>query len=56
MDELEFRKVMNEFQILEFPDLNFIDEFPKVREALRLHAGNIIETDELIETLKKEFT
>ena len=56
MQELEFRKVMNEFQILEIPDLNFIDEFPKVREALRLHADNIIETDELIETLKKEFT
>lgn len=56
MHELEFRKVMNEFKILEIPDLNFIDEFPKVREALRLHADNVIETDELIETLKKEFT
>ena len=56
MDESWFRTTMNEFHISEIPDLNFMDEFPKVREVLRLHFENIIETEELIEKFKIEFT
>lgn len=56
MDEDWFRATMNEFYISEIPDLNFMDEFPKVREALRLHFDNILETEELIEKFEIEFT
>lgn len=55
-DEIWFRATMMEFSISETPNLNFIDEFPKVREALSLHFENIIETDELIEKLRINFT
>jgi len=56
MDEKWFRATMEEFKLLETPDLNFMDEFPKVREALRLHFDNAIETEELMEKLKVEFS
>lgn len=56
MDETWFRTIMNEFYISEIPDLNFMDEFPKVREVLCLHFDNILDTEKLIEKLETEFT
>lgn len=55
MDEAWFRTTMREFHLSEIPDLNFIDEFPKVREALSLHFDNILETEELVEQFKAKF-
>ena len=55
IDEQWFRTIMNEFNLFEIPDLNFIDEFPKVREALRLHKSDTIETAEVIKQLKTVF-
>lgn len=55
MDEDWFRMVMNDFNLTEIPDLNFMDEFPKVREALRMHAENVLETEELIGKLRIDF-
>jgi len=56
MDESWFRSTMHEFDIPEIPDLNFMDEFPKIREVLRLHTKNITETQELITQFKIQFT
>lgn len=56
MDEAWFKMTMKDFHLIEIPDLNFMDEFPKVREALRLHADDVLETDELIEKLIADFT
>ena len=50
-DEEWFRTTMNSFNIYETQGLNFIDEFPKVTEALRLHNSHALETEDLIEEL-----
>lgn len=55
MDEKWFRTTMEKFQLSEVKDLNFMDEFPKVREALRLHFDNVLETEELIEKFRIDF-
>ena len=54
-DEDKFRKVMDQFNLREIENLEFIDEYPKVRENIKLHFRNILETGELIETLKQKF-
>lgn len=54
-DEEWFRTTMKHFQIFENPNLNFIDEFPKVREALTLYQENILETEDLIQRLETLF-
>lgn len=54
-DEKWFRSTMNDFRIVENADLNFIDEFPKVREALRLHEENRLEPADLIEKFESLF-
>lgn len=46
---------MKDFNLEEIENLEFIDEYPKIRENINLHFKNILETRELIETLKKEF-
>jgi hypothetical protein len=48
MEEARFRKTMAEFNIFEVPSLNFIDEYPMVTEALRLHFPGAIETEDLL--------
>lgn len=54
-DEIEFRKIMSDYNLNEIENLEFIDEYPKVRDNINLHFVNIIETNQLIETLKKEY-
>jgi hypothetical protein len=48
-----FRKIMSDFNLLQTDDLEFIDEYPKVREPLRLFNSSIIDTSELIDKLKE---
>ena len=46
---------MNNFKLKKIDDIEFVDEYPKVREPLRLFENNITESDKLIELLKKEY-
>ena len=46
---------MDNFNLKEIDGIEFVDEYPKVREALRLFENNITQSNELIELLKKEF-
>lgn len=52
-DEVAFRATMQEFDLTEVPNINFIDEYPLVTEALRLHHPELVETTELLETLSR---
>lgn len=52
-NEEKFRNIMNQFNLSEIENLEFIDEYPKVRENINLHFENITETGELIETLRQ---
>jgi hypothetical protein len=51
MDEVAFRDAMQEFNLTEVPSINFIDEYPLVTEALRLHRPDLIETTEMLKIL-----
>ena len=55
VNEKSFREIMDRFNLKEIPDLEFVDEYPKVREALRLHSSNVIEPFDLINTMKEKF-
>ena len=55
IDKNEFLAVMNSFSIYEVEDMKFIDEFPLVTEALRIHKENVIETSEMIDRLAEIF-
>lgn len=50
-----FRQTMADFELFEIPDLNFIDQFPKVREAIHIHYNNTLFTEETILRLKEQF-
>ena len=50
-DEVVFRSVMEEFNLTEVPNINFIDEYPLVTESLKLHYPELIETAEMLEIL-----
>ena len=54
-NEEKFRNIMNQFNLSEIENLEFIDEYPKVRENINLHFENITETGELIETLRQTY-
>jgi hypothetical protein len=54
-EETIFRNIMKEFSLKEIPDLNFIDEFPKVVEPLTMHNIDAKETDIVIDELNKYF-
>lgn len=51
MDVVAFRAAMKEFNLTEVPSINFIDEYPLVTEALRLHRPDLIETAEMLKVL-----
>ena len=55
VDQKSFIKIMDSFNLKEVDGIEFADEYPKVREPLRLFEKNITESDELIELIKKEF-
>lgn len=52
MDEARFRRTMIQYDIYEVEGLNFIDEYPLVTEALRLHYPDAIETREILNQLE----
>ena len=52
VDEPRFRNTMAEFDLFEIPNLNFIDEYPLVTEALSIHNIEAKETLEVLEFLK----
>lgn len=43
-----FKTIMKTFSLTQIDDLNFIDQYLLVTEALRLHSSNIVETDDLL--------
>lgn len=53
MDIDGFKTIMTKFDLNQVDDLEFIDEYPKVREPLRLIENSIMDTNELINELKK---
>ena len=55
VDQKSFLKIMDSFNLKEIDGMEFVDEYPKVREPLRLFENDITESNELIELLKKEF-
>lgn len=52
-DEEQFRETMHAFSIYEVADLEFIDEFPLVTEAVRLFIEDIRETGDVMESLRQ---
>jgi hypothetical protein len=48
-----FKTIMTKFDLNQVDDLEFIDEYLKVREPLRLFTNSIMDTNELINELKK---
>ncbi|MGE4512493.1 MAG: hypothetical protein AB7E26_01570 [Chryseobacterium sp.] len=55
VDELYFRKIMNDFNLNEIENLEFIDEYPKVREVLTRFDKNAVDSKKLIEILSEQF-
>ncbi|HCR77050.1 MAG TPA: hypothetical protein DIW37_11735 [Chryseobacterium sp.] len=55
VDEELFRKIMNDFELEEIKNLEFIDEYPKVREALTRFDENAIDSNLLIEKLSEKY-
>lgn len=62
VNESSFRQIMSEFYLKEIPDIDFIDQFPKVVEALYLKNTNAKTPETVISELnalfkpKKKFT
>ncbi|WP_367209949.1 hypothetical protein [Sphingobacterium sp. R2] len=54
-DKPLFERIMKDFGLAEIEGLEFIDEYPKVREPLRLHLENCIDTSEMVELFREKF-
>lgn len=55
VNQESFIKIMDNFKLKEVDGIEFIDEYPKVREPLRLFDKEITDTNELIEVFNREF-
>ena len=55
VDQESFIKAMREFDLKEIDGIEFVDEYPKVREPLRLFNEKITDSNELIELLRTNF-
>jgi hypothetical protein len=55
MDETSFINIMKAFQLNEIKDLNFIDEFPKVRQGLYTLEPHVKQPHELQQIFDEEF-
>jgi len=55
INEKSFIQIMNDFNLQQIDNIEFVDEYPKVREALRLFDETAIETNELIKLFETEF-
>ncbi|MCH8330211.1 MAG: hypothetical protein IH946_02345 [Bacteroidetes bacterium] len=51
-----FSQIMNDFGLKEVADIKFVDEYPKVREALSSLDESAIGSEELITKLKEKYT
>jgi len=47
-----FKSIMTKFDLNQVDDMEFIDEYPKVREPLKLFDNSIMDTNDLINELK----
>lgn len=48
-----FKEIMTKFSLKQVNDIEFIDEYPKVRESLSSFENSITDTNELIDELRK---
>ncbi len=55
VDQEAFFETMNKFDLKEIDGIEFVDEYPKVREPLRLFDKNTIDSNEFIELLRTNF-
>ncbi|CAM4240679.1 hypothetical protein [Flavobacterium terrigena] len=55
INEESFTQIMNNFNLKQIDDIEFVDEYPKVREPLRLFDETAVETNDLIKMFEKEF-
>ncbi len=54
-DKVKFENTLQNFNLKNIENLEFIDEYPKVRHALISLDDTVIDTDELLEKLKNEY-
>ena len=55
IDQESFLESMNMFDLKEIDGIEFVDEYPKVREPLRLFNEKVTDSNELIELLRTNF-
>lgn len=55
INEESFIQIMNDFNLKQIDTIEFVDEYPKVREALRLFDQTAIETSDLIKIFETKF-
>ncbi len=55
IDQQSFLESMNKFDLKEIEGIEFVDEYPKVREPLRLFNENTTDSNEMIELLRTSF-
>ena len=55
VDQESFLESMNKFDLKEIDGIEFVDEYPKVREPLRLFNENTTDSNEMIELLRTNF-
>lgn len=55
VDKESFLKSMKKFDLKEIDGIEFVDEYPKVREPLRLFNENTTDSNELIELFRTNF-
>ena len=55
INEKSFIQIMSDYNLQQIDNIEFVDEYPKVREALRLFDETAIETNDLIKIFETEF-
>lgn len=55
VDEEWFREIMEEFELKEVKGLGFVDEYPKIREALTVLDEKALDSKELIELFAQKY-
>ncbi len=55
VNQNSFLKIMNDFNLKEVKGIEFIDEYPKIREALFISKKNAKAPEDLMQMLDKEF-
>jgi hypothetical protein len=54
-DKTSFQKIMETFKLKETPTIEFIDQYPKVREPLKNFEKNVVPTNDLIESFIQKY-